>query len=88
MEVTTSQFKTLLIRKLGNLLPGYDLEFPVSSEKGLKFQLKDSKGAYRSNVVTIHRYSSDTLEKESLFRAIVNAGKPEAGFPKGVPYGT
>jgi len=74
----------MLLRKLKNIVPSCEVEFINGLERGIGFQLKDSKGRYRTNIVRIYRYHEDTLTRDRLVRAIVNAGVPTAGLPHGL----
>lgn len=82
IQVTTSQFKTMLVRRLKNIVPSCELEFVDGLERGIGFRLKDGRGRYRSNMIRIYRYRPDVLDRDKLTRSIRRAGIPEAGFPK------
>jgi hypothetical protein len=84
VPVTSPQFRVLLIRKLGNLVPGHKVEFVEGLRSGVGFRLKDGRGRYRSNVVRIHRNRPRTLDASSLVHLIVGAGIPPAGLPRGL----
>jgi len=84
VPVTSPQFRSQLLRKLGNLVPGHKVEFVDGVRTGIGFRLKDSRGRYRSNIVRIHRNSQSTLDESSLVQSICGAGVPPAGLPRGL----
>ena len=78
--VSTPQFRTLLIRRLGNLFP--DLNARIEgAPRGIVFQLFEPDGTERTNRVNLYRHSRDTLTSASLKAKILSAGRPAGGFP-------
>jgi len=84
VPVSSPQFRTQLLRKLKNLVPGHKVEFVEAVRSGIAFRLKDDRGRFRSNIVRIHRNAVHTLEATSLRRSICGAGVPPAGLPRGL----
>ena len=80
--IDTPQFRTMLVRKLGNIFPSCDVEWVDTKGKGVKFRLRDKTGQHRSNVVTIHRVRDDVLTASNLMAAVRCQGNPEGGLPK------
>ncbi len=78
------QFRTALLRKLGNLFPDCTCSIESAGRAGLEFQLFDHAGQPRSNRVAINRPTAGALTESSLVRAIRNAGNPAGGFPPGL----
>ena len=83
MNIDTPQFRTKMIRKCKNLFPTCDLEIDNMEKRGIKYRLKDERGNYRSNTVSIYRHRESVLETKDIVSSIKNAGKPQHGFPKG-----
>lgn len=74
-SVATPQFRSLLIRKMNNLEPSYELEF-LNADRGLAFRMKDSNGRYRSKVINIYVDNNNTLTTDNLRRLLQNAEFP------------
>ncbi|MBK6706779.1 MAG: hypothetical protein IPG54_04535 [Sphingomonadales bacterium] len=73
--VSTPQFRTLLIRKLGNLYPDWQIEILKHDQSGIAFQMLDESGAIATKVAGIYRHMDGTLTRSNLRRLI----KPLAG---------
>jgi hypothetical protein len=70
-EVSTPQFRTLLIRKLGNLYPEYKVEISKQDDAGIQFRLLNQAEQPVTRHCTIHRTTPNTLTKTSLDRTIL-----------------
>jgi hypothetical protein len=62
-DVTTPQFRAMLIRKLKNIAPTCTVEFVDGLDSGIGFRLRDQQGRYRTNIIRIFRYSQDVLQR-------------------------
>lgn len=69
--VSTAQFRTLLIRKLGNLYPEYKVEISKHDDTGIQFHLLNEAGRPVTKCCAINRTRPDTLTKTSLDRTIM-----------------
>jgi hypothetical protein len=69
-EVTTPQFRTLLVRKFKNILPNVQVEFVDGCERGIGFWLRDRRGRIHSKAIRIYRNHRDTLSRENLLRLL------------------
>lgn len=67
MKPGTSQFRTALIRKLGNIEPDYSVEF-FEAENRTIFRMVDQMGRSRSKKITINESRLDGLETDVLRR--------------------
>ncbi|HMT40153.1 hypothetical protein [Sphingorhabdus sp.] len=69
-SVSTPQFRTLLIRKLGNLYPNWKIEILKHDQNGIAFQMLDESGAIATKVAGIYRHMDGTLTRSNLRRLI------------------
>ena len=69
--VSTPQFRTLLIRKLGNLYPDWKIQILKQNQTGIAFQMLDKSGAVATQVAGIYRHTDDTLTRSNLRRIIM-----------------
>ena len=82
IPVSSPQFRTMLIRKLSNVIPSCDVEFVDGLERGIGFRLKDKRGRYRSNIIRIYRNGPTVLDRDRLIWSIRREGNPGQGLPK------
>ena len=79
--VSTPQFRTALLRTLKNDFPSCEPRIEAGERGRIAFQLFDTNGNARSQLVTINRHMADTLTRSGLSRLIQTAGATETGFP-------
>ena len=68
-KLKTPQFKTALIRKIGNLYPNTEITF-TERKKGIGFFLTENRSNLKSSVVEINRYHEGILKKDWLTKHI------------------
>jgi len=79
MKPGTPQFRTALIRTLGNIEPDYGVEF-FDAENRTIFRMIDQMGRPRSKKITFNESQPNGLEKSELQWRLKCAGFPATSF--------